>query len=530
MTYIHIAFKTILKLISQSAFLLLMGVFLFQSCKKKVETTEKGVSVISLDSTRIAPFLNNYSALQEYGDKYEEIYGYYDNHYIWFNEKGLVDYGNSLYQRVKDLEEDGVYAEFPYQNAVDSIVALKINNPEEHPDAELMMTGLYLFYLNHVYKGIDPQTSKNLGWLLPRKDLDDTLLLDAFILNEESKDEDSLMFRHYYTLKEALKEYREIQKNGGWSTIAVGGEFKGLKLNDTSRIIPQIRERLKHTGELTESNNSNIYDKELLEGILKFQKKNGFNQDTLISKNHIDALNMPVEAYIKKLIVNMERCRWIPPGITNSEEFIFVNIPSYELEYYRDGDIELESAVVVGKEMTKTVIFDGKMTYMAFSPYWNIPQSIIKSEIIPGMERDENYLQKRNMEWNDGQVRQLPGGNNSLGLVKFMFPNSNNIYLHDTPAKSLFEDEDKARSHGCIRVAKARDLAISILQDDENWDEQRIDAAMHAGKESIYNLDREIPVYIGYFTAWVDSDGEVNFYKDIYNRDNRLADVLLFKE
>lgn len=522
-------FKTFITPHVTYLFLVMAGAFLMQSCKKKIETTEKGVSVISLDSIQIDPFLKTYSELQEYEVKYDEIYAYYDYHYIWFHENGLMDYGNSLYQRVKDLEEDGIYADFPYQQDVDSIVALKIKNPEAHPEAELLMTGLYLFYLNNVYKGIDPQTSKNLGWLLPRKDIDDTLLLDAFIADEE-KEEDSLMFRHYYTLKETLKKYRAIQELGGWSKIPIEDNFKGLKLNDTSMIIPQIRERLTYTEELSNNNKSNVYDKELLEGILKFQKKHGFNQDTLISKDHIMALNMPVEAYIKKLVVNMERCRWIPPGITNSDEFIFVNIPSYDLKYYRDGEIELESSVVVGKEMTKTVIFDGKMTYLAFSPYWNIPQSIIKNEIIPGMERDENYLRDRNMEWNDGQVRQLSGGNNSLGLVKFMFPNSNNIYLHDTPAKSLFKDEDRARSHGCIRVAKARELAISILQDDENWNEQKIDAAMHAGKETTYTLDREIPVYIGYFTAWVDTDGTVNFYKDVYKRDDRLADILLFRE
>ena len=146
--------------------------------------------MISLDSIQIDPFLKTYSELQEYEVKYDEIYAYYDYHYIWFHENGLMDYGNSLYQRVKDLEEDGIYADFPYQQDVDSIVALKIKNPEAHPEAELLMTGLYLFYLNNVYKGIDPQTSKNLGWLLPRKDIDDTLLLDAFIADEE-KEEDS---------------------------------------------------------------------------------------------------------------------------------------------------------------------------------------------------------------------------------------------------------------------------------------------------------------------------------------------------
>lgn len=226
----------------------------------------------------------------------------------------------------------------------------------------------------------------------------------------------------------------------------------------------------------------------------------------------------------------MERSRWLPQEFSTADEKLLVNIPAFHLDYYRDGEIILESEVVVGSEMTKTVIFDGEISYLAFSPYWNIPQSIIKNEVIPGMERDENYLKNRNMEWNDGQVRQLPGGNNSLGLVKFMFPNSNSIYLHDTPAKSLFKNEDRARSHGCIRVAKARDLAIAMLDKDKEWNQKKIDAAMHAGKESTYELKKKIPVYIGYFTAWVDKNGEINFYDDVYKRDNKLAELLSYHQ
>ena len=130
------------------------------------------------------------------------------------------------------------------------------------------------------------------------------------------------------------------------------------------------------------------------------------------------------------------------------------------------------------------------------------------------------------MEWNNGQVRQKPGKRNSLGLVKFMFPNSNNIYLHDTPSKSLFAREKRAFSHGCIRVGKPRDLAITILKDDSIWTPKKIDAAMNAGKESTCILKNKIPVYIGYFTAWVNDQGAINFYEDIYKRDENLFKLL----
>jgi murein L,D-transpeptidase YcbB/YkuD len=148
-------------------------------------------------------------------------------------------------------------------------------------------------------------------------------------------------------------------------------------------------------------------------------------------------------------------------------------------------------------------------------------------EILPAIKKNKKYLSKHNMEWYKGNVRQKPGGNNSLGLVKFLFPNNNNIYLHDTPSKKLFNEEKRAFSHGCIRVEKPKELANLILEGDTNWTPEKIDAAMNKGKESWYTLKNKIPVYIGYFTAWVDNDGAINFYKDIYERDERLAAMLL---
>ena len=177
--------------------------------------------------------------------------------------------------------------------------------------------------------------------------------------------------------------------------------------------------------------------------------------------------------------------------------------------------------------MNKTVVFSGMMSYIVFSPYWNVPTSIKEKEILPAIKKNKNYLAKHNMEWKGSNIRQKPGKSNSLGLVKFLFPNSNNIYLHDTPTKWLFNEEKRASSHGCIRVAKPIELANKILEDDANWTPEKIDKAMNKGKESWYTLKSKIPVYIGYFTAWVDDDGTINFYKDIYDKDATLAALLL---
>jgi murein L,D-transpeptidase YcbB/YkuD len=348
------------------------------------------------------------------------------------------------------------------------------------------------------------------------------------LLNPEllARNEQTL-FRQYYKLRDVLQKYREIEKNGGWNPIDLDPKLKWYKPGDTAHAIQQIRERLFVTGDLKNNNKSNRYDAELVAAVKKYQLRNGYNPDSLILPKHINQMNVPIGERIKQIMVNMERCRWISPDIVKAKEFIVVNIPSYKLNLYRDGKSDFESPVVVGAVMTKTVIFSGTMSYIVFSPYWNVPQSIINKDVKPGMKKNKNYLANHNMEWNNGQVRQKPGKNNSLGLVKFMFPNSHNIYLHDTPSKSLFGKDSRAFSHGCVRVGRPRDLAVTLLKDDPNWTPEKIDKAMNAGKETSYSLKHKVPVYIGYFTAWVNENGEINFYEDIYDRDQRLAEIML---
>ena len=142
------------------------------------------------------------------------------------------------------------------------------------------------------------------------------------------------------------------------------------------------------------------------------------------------------------------------------------------------------------------------------------------------MAKNKKYLSQHNMEWNEGNIRQKPGPKNSLGLVKFLFPNSKSIYLHDTPSKNLFSEEKRAFSHGCIRLEKPKELANLIMKGDKNWSPEKIDAAMNKGKETWYALKNKIPVYIGYFTAWVDNEGDIHFYDDVYSRDARLASLI----
>ncbi|MBK6967275.1 MAG: L,D-transpeptidase family protein [Bacteroidales bacterium] len=312
---------------------------------------------------------------------------------------------------------------------------MKPRNLRRNTDAELMLTCLYLFYVDKVYKGIDNKTSANIGWLLPRKKVSYAGLLDSIISDQKLQNEDSLiLLSQYYRLRDVLKQYRAIEQNGGWKLIAFDSLAKALKPGDTSEVIQQIRERLFISGHIQQNNRSKKYDAELVAAIENINY-NGFKPDSLILPEHIRSMNLPITERIKMIVVNMERCRWISPEIFNAKEFIFVNIPSIQHEFVPRWQNRIRIPVVVGESMTRTVIFGGKMSYIVFSPYWNLPKTIVEKEVKPGIEKDKNYLESHNMEWNNGNVRQKPGKNNSLGLVKFMFPNSNDIYFHDTPAK-----------------------------------------------------------------------------------------------
>ena len=184
--------------------------------------------------------------------------------------------------------------------------------------------------------------------------------------------------------------------------------------------------------------------------------------------------------------------------------------------------------VIVGKQGNSTIMFSGDLEQVVFSPYWNVPESIVKKEILPAMDRNPNYLLEQNMEITgtvDGLpvIRQLPGEKNSLGKVKFLFPNSFDIYFHDTPAKSLFNKDKRAYSHGCIRLSDPTRMAEYVLYDNPEWTPEKIAEAMNSDKEKYVKVKNPIPVFISYYTAWVDEMGQLHFREDIYGHDSKMA-------
>ncbi len=515
------------------------SLLLFTSPSKAINRTATSVNLsvnfqripsftpMPFDSTLIVPFFKKYPKLNHLKPEVVKLYSKHKHQYLWYDNNVRNEFANLLYDKINNLDQEGLNIKVPYHDKIRAVFLDAETAEKPQLEVELLMSSLYFFYADRVFKGIDPKKSKELGWYLPRKRQSyvnrlDSLLQDPSLIDKPDID----LLGQYYHLKEALKIYREIEEKGGWSPIVMPAKMKSLKPGDTAEVILQIRNRLAITGDLLTDSKKSEYDDELMAGVLKYKERNAFLPDSEILPKHIKDMNVPVQERIKTLMINMERCRWLSPSLTKNKQYIVVNIPSFTLTYFKDGQPALTSKVVVGKSMNKTVVFSGQMSQIIFSPYWNVPPSILRKEILPAIARDRNYLAKHDMEWVGNRVRQRPGPKNALGKVKFVFPNSHIIFMHDTPSKSLFEKEQRAFSHGCIRVEKPRDLAIMVLEGDKNWPIEKIDAAMNRGREKAYNLKTKIPVYIGYFTAWVDREGEVRFYDDIYGHDLRLADML----
>jgi murein L,D-transpeptidase YcbB/YkuD len=316
------------------------------------------------------------------------------------------------------------------------------------------------------------------------------------------------VYRQYELLRTYLKKYRDLDSTDQWMPITITA--KSVKLGDSSTTIVLVKKRLYKLGDYKGDTVTNVFTAELLSGVKQFQARHGLSVNGLVNKETINEMNTPLKSRIQQILVNMERSRWLPASMKGN--YLGVNIPEFKLHVYNNDSLLWSCNVVVGKSVNQTTVFYG--------------------EVKPGMRKNANYISKHNMQitgYVNGlpSVRQKPGPENSLGLVKFLFPNSYSIYLHDTPSKSLFGESSRAFSHGCIRVMEPVKLANFLLQQRKEWTPQKIDAAMHSGKEQYVTLDNKIPVFIAYLTAFVDRDGQINFRKDIYNLDGRLADMLM---
>ena len=344
--------------------------------------------------------------------------------------------------------------------------------------------------------------------------------IQAQQLKPITKDSDSGSVKSicYKGLEKEFIRYQNIEKNGGWNRIK--WKKKTMQLGDSSELVKHIRKRLGITDETNTKDTSSMFDQQLEKDIIGFQTRNGLKPDGKIGNATLNALNISVKERILQIKVNMERCHQLPESF--GDKYILVNIPAFELIAIKNNTPVFRSKIVTGKETDKTAIFKGTMQYVVFAPYWNIPKSIMHKEILPAMSKHPGYLEQNNMEWFDGKIRQKPGPWNALGGVKFIFPNAYNMYMHDTPAKTLFNAESRAFSHGCIRIEEPVKMALFLLEDQKEWSLEKINEAMKLEKETMVVLKEKTTVHILYFTAFIDENGKLNFRKDIYGKDQHL--------
>lgn len=485
------------------------------------------------DSIRLDTFFKKYKALEPYEENVKKFYNNRAYTFAWFDQNGLIEQAGNLTDRMLNLKDEGIEKELPYSKDLDSLIVAYSQQKEKknlNEELEFMLTSQYFLFANIAWQGMDDADVKANDWFVPKKKVSYSNYLDSILKHPVNKTGASIepVYRQYEQLRGYLKKYRELATKHHWVRIAA--DKKSYKFGDSSIVLNQIKKRLFLLGDYSGDTLTNSFDSTLLVGVKSFQSRHGLAPDGAIGFGTINELNVLPEVRVKQIIVNMERSRWLPVSLNT--DYLAVNIPEFKLHVYHADSLLWSCNVVVGKAVHKTVIFHGEVKYVVFSPYWNVPPSIVKNEVLPGMRRDRNYISRHNMEITGRSgglptVRQKPGPKNSLGLVKFLFPNSYNIYLHDSPAKSLFDEASRAFSHGCIRVSEPERLANFLLRNDSTWNKESIHQAMHAGKEKYVTLKKTVPVFIAYFTAFIDRGGKINFRKDIYNRDERLAKMLI---
>ncbi|HWB25706.1 MAG TPA: L,D-transpeptidase family protein [Chitinophagaceae bacterium] len=457
---------------------------------------------------------------------------YYDRNFefAWFAPDGITEQGREFWNlytySVSSLKDSSFFLKALNKRMPDITEqeSMNISQGDEHIiRTELMLTEAFMKYMTG--NGKETDAGELMKYVPAKKE--EVMQLANKILHGTDGTQNEDARRAFNLLKTKLNTYYNIAKNGGWQTIPY--IRKKLKQGMHAPEVVAIKKRLLLTGELQGKDTSAVFDNLLDSAVKSFQLSTGYTPDGIVTDSLVSIMNIPAEKRVEQILINLTRMRWMPEY--PSGRLIVTNIPEYELHVYENRQKAFNMDVVVGKQGAGTVVFTGNLTEIVFSPYWNIPPSIVKKEIVPKMDEDKNYLERENMEITGESnglpiVRQLPGPKNALGRVKFLFHNSYNIYFHDTPAKELFNRDKRAYSHGCIRLADPVKMAEYLLNDNEKWTPDKITEAMNSGKEKYVTLKDAVPVIITYYTAWVDESGRLNFREDIYGHDASAAEKM----
>ncbi|MDO8526971.1 MAG: L,D-transpeptidase family protein [Deltaproteobacteria bacterium] len=345
----------------------------------------------------------------------------------------------------------------------------------------------------------------------------------------------------FENLSAALSRYQKTEKHGGWPLVPSGPKLE-LGMNDPR--VGTVRMYLLLTGDLpkNKTQDENYFDETLKNAVSLFQTRHGLLEDGIIGATTVKAMQVPLEIRMQQLKANIAREQEMKQP--EDPAYILINIPAFELYLFEQGQRVMEMRTVVGRANWETPLFEAKITGILLNPSWNVPSSIVKKEILRKIKKDPDYLsaeeiqtfKKEGEEWkeldpktidwaerglnlNPFKFQQKPGPKNALGRIKFIMPNTFDIYLHDTPSREFFKQPQRGLSHGCIRVEKPVDLALHLLKDLPQWNRAKIHKAIDDGKEIMISLPEGFPMYLTYTTAWIDKDHQLHFREDIYKKD-----------
>ena len=468
---------------------------------------------------------------------------------VWFKDGKPLSSITKFLEIITKADEEGLS---PSDYHYDKITTLLC--PSENPspsladeviaDLDILLTDAYQSYTSHLFWGKSGR-GKDFARTSAKDDEPQPLFLENIPEGPQLKETiTSFLPTHpeYAQLKQILMRYRQIEAEGGWPVIAEKSLAKGNK----GAQVAALKKRLHLTGELEQivPEEEDHFDADLEKAVLLFQKTQNLKESGIANTETLKLMNVPVTKRIQQIRMDMERWRWMP---RNLSRYILVDIPDFSMRVVENGETALQMKTVVGKAKNPTPIFSGSMSIIELNPNWNVPVSIIRNEIVPATKKDPSYISRHRIKiyqnWNSKsqevspdsldwdtisahkfpyRLVQDPGAHNSLGRIKFLFPNIHDVYMHDTPSRYLFKRKERAFSHGCIRLEHPVDLAEYLLKDNLSWDRQQIQKKINTGRRASIALSNPIPVYISYFTVGIDGSGYPSFRKDLYDQDRIL--------
>jgi murein L,D-transpeptidase YcbB/YkuD len=473
---------------------------------------------------------------------------------VWVSKDGLNSKAEVFINTIVQADHEGLNSKIYHKEDISSLLAqIKFGMAKDMDESEklakldLLLSDAFFSFGSHLSEGIVDPYLNNLNWHIKKPGKNLAKIFQTMLYDDNLKGfVDTLQPHHsgYLRLKTALLKYMNIKKSDCQHEVPAGGTMgKG----DHGTRISALRSRLIILGDLADSAKSNqtCFDEVLEEGVRRFQARHGLGVDGVVGSRTLAALNVPVEDRIRQIRLNMERWRWLPQDL--GKRYIMVNTADFKLRVIENEQTTESIRAIVGKTARPTPVLSRKITYLELNPYWNIPHNIAIDDIIPCIKKDPGYLADHNIRifenWDEDarelnpksvdwasitrknfvyRFRQDPANSNALGRVKFIFPNKYSIFLHDTPARNLFNITKRTFSHGCIRIEKPIKLAAYLLQDNSKWSFEKLIAVVNRKKNKAILLSHPINIHILYWTAWVDKDGIINFRDDIYGRDSQL--------